>query len=128
LQDNEDRITGLGNVKYYGELLDPDLSNIEIFTAGVGIRPSASSSLEIVAHKYRQAKLDDDDIRGSPISPELNGNSKDIGTEVDAILALRLGNGLGLESKLGWFSPGKAFDAPARDDAFFGKLRLVFRF
>jgi alginate production protein len=128
LQDNEDRITGLGNVKYYGELLDPDLSNIEIFTAGVGIRPSASSSLEIVAHKYRQAKLDDDDIRGSSISPELNGNSKDIGTEVDAILALRLGNGLGLESKLGWFSPGKAFDAPARDDAFFGKVRLVFRF
>jgi alginate production protein len=128
LQDNEDRITGLGNVKYYGELLDPDLSNIEIFTAGVGIRPSASSSLEIVAHKYRQAKLDDDDIRGSPISPDLNGNSKDIGTEVDAIMAVRLGGGLGMEAKLGWFKPGKAFDAPARDDAFFGKLRLVFRF
>ncbi len=128
LQDNEDRITGLGNVKYYGELLDPDLSNIEIFTAGVGIRPTASSSLEIVAHKYRQAKLDDDDISGSPINAAVNGDSKDIGTEVDAILALRLGNGLGLETKLGWFNPGKAFDAPARDDAFFGKMRLVFRF
>jgi alginate production protein len=128
LQDNEDRITGLGNVKYYGELLDPDLSNIEIFTLGAGIRPSATSSLEIVAHKYRQAKLDDDDIRGSPISPNLNGDSKDIGLEVDAIAAVRLGNGLGLEAKLGWFSPGKAFDTPARDDAIFGKLRLVYRF
>lgn len=128
LQDNEDRITGRSNVRYYGEALDPDLSNIKIFTLGAGIRPNAASSLEIVAHKYRQVDLDDEDIRGSPISATLNGNSRDIGSELDAIFAVRLFRGIGLEAKLGWFMPGKAFDPPARKDALFGKLRLVYRF
>lgn len=128
LHDNEDRITGRSNVRYYGEALDPDLSNIKIFTLGAGIRPNASSSLEIVGHKYRQVDLDDDDIRGSPISAILNGNSRDIGSELDAIVAVRLFRGIGLEAKLGWFMPGKAFDAPARKDVLFGKLRLVYRF
>jgi alginate production protein len=128
LQDNEDRITGLGNVKYYGELLDPDLSNIAVFTLGAGLRPSRASSLEIVGHTYRQVKRDENDIRGSPVSPKLNGIRKGIGTELDAIFTIRLGRGFGLEMKGGWFHPGKGFDQPARDNALFGKVRLVYRF
>lgn len=128
LQDNEDRLTGLGNVRYYGELLDPDLSNLKIMTLGAGIRPTAATSFEIVGHRYRQAKRDDDDIRGSPIDVELNGRSASIGTELDAILAARLARGLGLEAKLGWFRPGAGFDANADDDAFFAKIRIVRRF
>ena len=128
LQDNEDRISGLGQVKYYGELLDPDLSNIAIFTAGAGVRPSRSSSLEIVGHIFRQASLRRDDVRGSPITAELNGLRPNIGTEIDAIFAIRLMRGLGLEAKLGWFSPSSGFDARAREDAIFGKLRIVRRF
>lgn len=128
LQDNEDRITGRGNVKYYGEVLDPDLSNLEVLTIGAGIRPTELSSFEIIGHKYRQVVLDDDDIRGSPIAAVLNGDSRDIGTELDAIFAIRLVQGVGLEAKVGWFNPGDAFDAPARKDAYFGKVKLVFRF
>ena len=128
LQDNEDRISGLGQVKYYGELLDPDLSNIAIFTAGAGVRPSRSSSLEIVGHIFKQASLRRDDIRGSPITAELNGLRPNIGTEIDAIFAIRLMRGLGLEAKLGWFSPSSGFDTRAREDAIFGKLRIVRRF
>lgn len=127
LQDNEDRITGLGNVRYYGEALDPDLSNIEILTLGLGIRPTASSSLELIGHRYRQAKRDDDDVRGSPISAELTGDDRDIGTEIDLAFSTRLAKPLALEAKVGWFMPGKGFESGSKD-AILAKIRVVFRF
>jgi alginate production protein len=127
LQDNEDRITGLGNVRYYGEALDPDLSNIEIWTLGMGIRPTAFSSLELIAHRYRQAVRDDDDVRGSPISAELSGDDRDIGTEIDVAFSTRLAKPVALEAKVGWFMPGKGFDT-FRKDAILAKVRLVIRF
>lgn len=128
LQDNEDRITGLGNLKYYGELLDPDLSNLEIMTLGGGVRPSPETSIEFVWHKYKQVVVDDSDIRGARIDVELEGDDPDIGDEIDLVAAARLGNGIGLETKFGWFMPGKGFDDDERGDALFGKIRLVFRF
>lgn len=128
LQDNEDRITGLANVRYYGELLDPTLSNLAIYTVGAGIRPTDASSLEVVWHKYRQVRLNDDDIRGSPLEALPEGDHRGIGHEIDVIGALRLGDGLGLEAKLGYFRPGKAFDNDTNDNAFFVKTRLVYRF
>lgn len=127
LQDNEDRITGLANVRYYGEALDPDLSNLEIFTAGAGLRPSKATSLELIAHHYRQAARDDSDLRGSPISAELTGDDATIGTELDLALAARIGPRTALEAKLGWFMPGAGFPEASRD-ALLAKLRVVMRF
>lgn len=127
LQDNEDRITGLGNVRYYGELLDPDLSNIRIATAGIGFRPGPTSSIEVIAHRYWQSTRDDGDIDGALLTAELDGDSSYIGTEIDVIGATRLTPTLGLEAKLGWFSAGTGLSAADRD-AFLIKLRLVKRF
>jgi alginate production protein len=127
LQDNEDRITGLSNVRYYGEALDPDLSNLEIFTAGLGFRPSSGTSVELIAHRYRQPVLDDNDLRGSPISAVLDGNHRDIGTELDLALSARVSRGAAIEAKLGWFKPGSGF-APTRKDSVLAKVRVVMRF
>jgi alginate production protein len=127
LQDNEDRITGLSNVRYYGEALDPDLSNLEIITAGLGFRPTHSSSIEVIAHRYRQVVRDDDDLRGSPISALLDGNSRDVGTELDLAVSARLSRSAAIETKFGWFMPGKGF-APTRKDSMLAKVRVVFRF
>lgn len=127
LQDNEDRITGLANVRYYGEALDPDLSNLEIFTLGLGFRPTQSSSVELIAHRYRQAVLDDDDLRGSPISAELDGDDRDVGTEFDLALSARLTRSAAIEAKLGWFIPGRGFE-PTRKDSVLAKVRVVMRF
>ena len=127
LQDNEDRVTGLANVRYYGEALDPDLSNIEIFTAGLGFRPNNGTSVEVIAHRYRQAVLDDDDLRGSPISAELDGDHRNIGTELDLALSARLARFAAIEGKLGWFMPGTGF-AGTRKDSLLAKVRVVMRF
>ena len=126
LQDNEDRLSGLSNVKYYGELLDPELSNLSIMTIGMGFRPSETSSLELIWHKYRQVDASDDDIRDSPLRAEPTGNDRSLGFEIDAIAALRLSAGVGLEVKLGYFRPGEAFEN--QDDAKFAKARIVYRF
>jgi alginate production protein len=127
LQDNEDRITGLSNVRYYGEALDPDLSNLEIFTAGLGFRPSNGTSVELIAHRYRQPMLDDNNLRGSPISAELDGDHRDIGTELDLALSARLTRFAAIEAKLGWFIPGRGFDS-TRKDSVLAKVRVVIRF
>lgn len=127
LQDNEDRITGLGNVRYYGEALDPDLSNLEVWTLGLGLRPWQSGSLELIAHRYRQPVLDENDQRGSPISAELDGAHRAIGDELDLAFSSRLTRFAGIEAKLGWFIPGRGF-APNRKDSVLAKVRLVMRF
>ncbi|HEV2122022.1 MAG TPA: alginate export family protein [Chloroflexota bacterium] len=126
LQDNEDRLSGLSNVKYYGELLDPELSNLSIITAGIGFRPTEASSLELIWHKYKQVDASDDEIRDSPLLAEPAGDDRSLGFEVDAIAAFRLAAGVGLEVKLGYFRPGEAFTR--QDDAKFAKARVVYRF
>ena len=40
--------------KYYGHALNPELSNLLIVTVGLGVRPTARSSFEVVYHYYRQ--------------------------------------------------------------------------
>ena len=46
---------GVTCFKYYGELLDPELSNLAVATLGLGLRPTEWSSIDLVAYHYRQA-------------------------------------------------------------------------
>jgi alginate production protein len=54
LHDNEGTWAGVAKFKYYGELLDPELSNLLILTGGIGLRPTRTNSLDLVAHAYLQ--------------------------------------------------------------------------
>ena len=56
LQDNSDKFLGVASFRYYGELLDPELSNLHVVTAGVGLRFFKKSSIDLVYHWYRQAQ------------------------------------------------------------------------
>ena len=46
LQENEADFGGAASFKDYGEVLDPELSNLAIFTVGLGLRPSEKFSLD----------------------------------------------------------------------------------
>jgi alginate production protein len=115
LQSNEGRFGGVTQFKTYGEALDPELSNIRIYTAGVGLRPSGSVFVDLVYHRYRLAQLADQ-LRSTNVTALMNQipteQSKDVGSELDVIVGFRnlFGiRGLGFETRAGWFLPGNAF-------------------
>jgi len=125
LQDNNDKFGGVTSFRYYGELLEPELANLSILTAGIGFRPYDSVSLDLVAHSYRQVvafnRLVDANLDMRP-----SGLDTDIGHELDLILGSRSFPNLDIELTGGWFHPGDAF--PDADDAYFAKIQFRYRF
>ncbi|MGH8695001.1 MAG: alginate export family protein [Burkholderiales bacterium] len=122
LQSNEQRFAGVAKFKYYGEVLEPELSNIGIFTLGIGARLAAGVSIDLVYHTYRLARIADE-VAGSPITAQMAQFdpllSKRVGSELDLILGVRELFGirrLGLDVRMGWFFPGAAFIRNDGDD------------
>ena len=115
LESNEDRWAGLAKFKYYGEALDPQLSNLKILTVGFGFRPAPTVTVDLVHHWYKLSQLADN-VAGSPITAVMNQDdtqlSKDVGREFDVVIGIRNVLGirrLGVDLRMGWFYPGKAF-------------------
>ncbi|MFT5139477.1 MAG: hypothetical protein ACI9H8_001477 [Lysobacterales bacterium] len=125
LHDNNAKFAGVTSFKYYGELVDPELANIRIMTAGIAWLPSRGISLDLVWHDYNQDELStrlvDTDLDQRP-----NGRSKDIGSELDLVFGWQTEQKLDIEIVAAWFEPGKAFDNVK--NAFLGKLQLRYRF
>lgn len=127
LEDNSYRFNGVENFRYYGETLNPELSNLQILTAGVGIRPSRRSSIDLVYHRYHQDVAASGRIEGARIRASADGDSRDVGRAVDLILGYHDIPGLRLRAKLGYFMPGKAF-GDAVDDAYSVELGVEYNF
>ena len=115
LQSNEGRLAGIPKLKYYGEALDPELSNLQIFTLGVGFRPAPNVSVDLVYHRYKLNHLADT-LRNSALTAEMNQDasrpSKQVGDALDIVVGIRNLFGirrLGLDLRAGWFFPGHAF-------------------
>lgn len=116
-EDNSSRLWGFGSFKNYGEVLDPELSNIQVLTGSLGLQPHSNVSLDVVFHTYRQHRADVDFDRVDLETPAeiLNGDSPRVGREVDLILAARdLFGGLAFAYKVGAFFPGPAFETDGR--------------
>jgi len=126
IEDNQGRFNGVYPFKYYGEILDPELSNLSIYTLGAGLRYQRLASLDLVYHYYRQQRLADS-LRDSDLGIEPNGDSKDIGQELDLVFALRDVYGARMVLTLGYFDPGGAFGSRA-DEAYLMSWRLSYRF
>ncbi len=128
-QDNTGYYGGVRTFKYYGELLDPELSNLKIITLGVGFRPISNGSIEVVYHSYKQDQLDND-LRGNLVDPPArpNGISDDIGTSLDIVLGIsELWERIHIGWVLGIFTPGEAyspFDKKATITKFNLKIEL----
>lgn len=127
LQSNESKFAGISKFKTYGEVLDPELSNLGILTVGLGLRPAPNVSIDLVYHRYRLDQIAAT-IRNSPLTAEMNQVetrlSKDVGSALDLVLAFRNVFGvrrLGVDLRLGWFFPGDAF---LRNDGDENKLDL----
>ena len=110
LQGNEGDFNGAVDFVYYGELFDPELSNMSIFTAGAGINTTEDSSIDLVYHYYFQAE-EADSLRESGIDADPNGESKELGSEIDLIFgAESVWGRVSFALVLGYFIPGEAFE------------------
>jgi len=115
LQSNERRFAGFPDFKYYGEGFDPELSNLQIITVGLGFRPTPFISVDLVYHRYWLHKMADT-IRNSALTAEINQDDKnltrDVGDGFDVVVGFRNLFGvrrLGLDLRAGWFFPGKTY-------------------
>jgi alginate production protein len=125
LHDNEGTWAGVAKFKYYGELLDPELSNLRVLTGGIGLRPTPTTSLDLVAHAYWQhtaaAQLRDTRLDIAPL-----GHRRALGQAFEVIVGyvpIRQVKARGIMSV---FVPGAAFAAEA-DPATFTKVEVEYR-
>jgi len=124
-QSNTGKFGGVVNFDYYGILFDPELSNLSIFTAGLGFRPLPKSSMDVVYHHYEQntrsSSLRDIDVKG-----DLTGTSTNVGDEIDLIVGYREIQNFRVRLRTGYFIPGSAF--VQGDSAFEGRLDVLWSF
>ncbi len=114
-EDNSGRFGGFSSFQYYGEVLDPELSNIEVMTAGVGVRFGHRASADVVLHNYRQHRADNE-MRTAlvPLGPP-DGSSRDLGREADLIIGVQnLFRCVSASYGFGLFVPGQALNATDR--------------
>ena len=109
LEDNEWRFNGVSKFKYYGEVVDPELSNLVVTTADFGLLPTDDFSVDLVYHYYSLVEKRDE-LRDADIEEDLTGEALDIGHEVDLIVGYRVGAKVRTSLALGCFWPGRAFE------------------
>jgi hypothetical protein len=108
LQDDNARFRGVDRFKYYGELLDPELSNLHIGTAALGYRFGERNSVEILYHFYRQdeaAKF----LRDARIRRQPAGRKRGIGEEIDVVIGIEEWEHIEIELIGAAFRAGPAF-------------------
>jgi alginate production protein len=125
-QDNAAKFNGLIRLRYYGEMVDPELSNLQIATAGIGIRPTRNTSLDLVYHDYTQVEASDD-VRDWQIKDDPDGRNDDIGSAIDFIAGYRFKPHHKGSLIIGHFDPGDAFPDDS-DDALYVELELQYEF
>lgn len=132
LHKNESKSNSLARFKHYGEVFDPDLSNMHIFTAGIGLRRGDTSSLDFMFHNYRLDAFAEE-LRDAGVDGELDASfrSKNLGSEIDLVFT-KLGFGrlqnLGFDFAIGYFWPGDAFSPETNDDAMFMRVGVAYAF
>lgn len=118
LHENKGRLSGVKRLRYYGELVEPDLRNLRVGTVGAGLRVLENSSLELLWHGYRQTRASVLPA-GSRLSQAPGGLDPRLGHGIDLLLAVREWSWLEFQLRWSRFAPGPAF-APDRRDAAHG--------
>ncbi len=118
LHGNKGKFNGVAGFQYYGEFLDPELSNLAIWTVGFGLKPGNQSSLDLVYHNYHQHKAADH-LRDARLPAPPDGRHTHLGHEIDLVLGSKSLMPVELTLVLGYFAPGKAFPATYAPSVFF---------
>ena len=127
LNGNAPGFGGVQSFRGYGLLLDPELSNLAIVTAGVGWSLLRSSSLDLVYHSYRQVEPTHA-LRHARLEAALTGRDRKLGHGLDLVLAVEESDWLEFELTASAFRAGEAFGTQRGEWTFggFAVVRLAF--
>lgn len=110
LQGNEARFGGLAKYKIYGDTLDPELSNIHILTAGVGVNITDRLSLDVIGHYYRQDRLGQQVKNSTALQAKYDRlSTKKLGSALDIVAGWRASSHIRIEASAAWFAPSSRF-------------------
>lgn len=113
--------------QYYGELMNPDLSNLQIITISVGFPLGEFSFIDFIYHRYRQDHpapfLWESDLEADP-----EGISKAVGEEWDLALTVEEWDNIEIESSAAIFKADDAFGALSGETAYRIKFEINYLF
>ncbi len=122
------RQTGLqGDSESYGELYQPELSNLVIDVIGISWMVREGVAISILNYNYQQRNLADE-MRDVSIEPDLSGSSRDLGRETDLIVSIEADNGIEFILSVAEFEPGKAYGSSAAETSNYINIELAFEF
>jgi hypothetical protein len=108
LEENEAGFGGMERFDHYGVMIDAELANLAVLTIGAGCSLLRSSSLDLVYHHYRLVERRDS-FRNARFDVALDGRHRDVGDEIDLVLALEEWERLEFEVIASVFRAGDAF-------------------
>lgn len=126
-----------GTLHNYGSVLRPDLSNLLVATAGIGVPLLNASDISFFYHRYW---LDEKSgpLTASGIDAPLSGTDSDLGQAVDVLFDLNVSKELGLQGRgldkialkttAGAFFPGDAYNPNDDETALRGIVELKIGF
>lgn len=110
LQSNEADFGGLTKYQVYGVALNPELRNLHILTAGVGLNLAPQLTLDMVYHRYTQHHLATLTRRSTELNPDTDIlSTRRLGSGLDVVLGWRPRRDIKLEAAVGWFDPSARF-------------------
>lgn len=112
LADNAGRFGGIRRMRLFGEVFDPELSNLAIPTLALSLRPARAVSLDVAWHAYRQ-RVARRRLGENAFDQRANGQQRRLGEEIDVQLVWRPSRRLDVMLAGGVFVPGPAFDGVA---------------
>ncbi|MEQ1758405.1 MAG: DUF5666 domain-containing protein [Vicinamibacterales bacterium] len=125
LEDTQTRIAGFKRIHSYGDLLEPDLSNLRVLTAGFGWQWT-SASLDAAYHQYRlDAPSRSPGSAAFPLTPARGTGN--LGREVDLLMTRRLRGGIDLSFVGGFYLPA-AVSAARPTPLFFWRPEIQISF
>ncbi|NOT54105.1 MAG: alginate export family protein [Deltaproteobacteria bacterium] len=127
LHDNKGRFRGVNRFRYYGELLRPDLSNLQIWTVALGFCFWKDSSVEFAYHLYDQLYAAPV-LLESRVNADPTGKRKGIGQEWDIIVGLEEWEQFQIEVIGALFRAGPAYGRSSGEIASSISFQLQYNF
>jgi hypothetical protein len=127
LHTNKGKHRGVTRFRYYGELLRPELSNLQVLTFAIGRHFLSASSIDLIYHNYRQVYADTI-LRSARIDAPLTGENRDVGDEIDLVVGVEEWRHWELKFIGSVFFAGDAYGPSGQEKAYRADLQLRYIF